>query len=184
MYSSISRVCVVVSSSCPTTLPASSTAICATCVRSSWNTRSRSARISSWARGHDRLRLLLGARLQVGAQLVGRLAGLLDDPVRLLGALASCALYWLSSSSASCVRLLGLLHLALDLLPALLEQRVHAREHPLPHEEEDDRERDGADDQLGGVRIEVLLVRRLVDLSPPERGPRRSVSALVRSPLL
>ena len=68
----------------PRRAPASSTAMSPTCDRSSWNTRSRSARISSCARATIASRLLLGLGLDVLAQLLRGLARLLDDPVGLL----------------------------------------------------------------------------------------------------
>ena len=83
MYSSIRRSVRTLVEGLPDDSPASSTAISPTCARSSWKTRSRSARISSWARRDGGLGFLLGRRLEVDPQLVGGLAGFLDDAVRL-----------------------------------------------------------------------------------------------------
>ena len=59
-------------------------------------------------------------------------------------------------------RLLGLLQVALDLAPARLERLVQPRQDPLRHEEEEDAEGDRPDDELGDLRIEVLLVAHLL----------------------
>jgi hypothetical protein len=56
---------------------------------------------------------------------------------------------------------LGVLELTLDLLAALLEHRVDARQHPLLHEVVQDAERDRTDDEFLPVRPEV---RRVVGL--------------------
>src|SRR4029078_4858459 len=53
--------------------------------------------------------------------------------------------------------LLGLLQVALYLGPTGVQHRVDAWEDPLPHELQQDEERDGPEDQLGGVRVEQLL---------------------------
>ena len=84
MYSSISRCVRRSSSSCPTTLPASSTAIVAD-LRPELLEHPVALGADLLLRpGHDRLRLLLGAACRSRAELIGRRAGLLDDPVRLL----------------------------------------------------------------------------------------------------
>ena len=77
--------------SCSTTRPASSTAISPTWARSSWKTRSRSARISSWARDTIARASSSASDLDVAAELVGGLARLLDDPVRLLAGVRRAA---------------------------------------------------------------------------------------------
>src|SRR5918994_2320931 len=108
-----------------------------------------------------RLRLLLGTLLQLGAHPVGRLPRLLDDAVRFLARAGDLLAVLLELALGRSARLLRLFELTLDPLTALLEQRVDPRQHPLPHEEEQDGEGDRADDQLLRVRVEI---RRVVGL--------------------
>ena len=97
-------------------------------------------------------------RLQVAADLLGSLAGLLDDPVRLVFGGGQLLLVISEQVIRIDASRLGLLKLALDLLAALLEQLVDPRDDPHAHELIEEREREDADDQLRPVRIQILLV--------------------------
>src|SRR5262245_54249285 len=99
-YSSIRRWWALASSDWPTTRSASSTDISATSVRSSWNTRSRSARISSWAlatvAAASRSALAWTSARTCSAERRASSMILLDSS----RALASCCRYCSSSCSA------------------------------------------------------------------------------------
>ena len=111
--------------------------------------------------GHARLRLLLSPRLEIDPDLLRRSPGLVDDAVGLASGFRQLLAIVGEELVGFCARGLGLLEVALDLLPTLVEQPAHAREDPLPHEEEEDPERERPDEELLPVGIEV---GRLVDL--------------------
>ena len=111
--------------------------------------------------GDDALGFLLGLGLEVAAQLIRGRARFLDDAVRLLPGAGELRPVFLLELVGLLAGGLGALHLPLDLLPALLEHLLEARDHPLPGEEEQDAEGDQPDDQLAHGRVQVL---RLGDL--------------------
>ena len=105
----------------PTTRPASSTAIEPTCARSSWKTRSRSARISSCARATVACASssAFAWRSRRSWSAVARASSMiLFAFVAGAGELLAVFLLELLGLLAGG---LGALHLSLDLLPALLE---------------------------------------------------------------
>ena len=92
MYSSISRVCAVGVELLPDDLAGQLDSDLATWVRSSWNTRSRSARISSCARA-TMFWDSCSARPAIHAELLGRQPRPSMMRFASSAAFASCALY-------------------------------------------------------------------------------------------
>ena len=130
MYSSIRRSWALVSSDRPTTRPASSTAISPT-----WPAELLEHAVALGSdlflgAGHGRLRLLLGLGLEVGAELLGGAPGLLDDPVGLVSGVRELLAVVGEELVGLCARGLGLLEVALDLLPTLVEQRCSRAGRP------------------------------------------------------
>src|SRR4029450_3501871 len=87
-------------------------------------------------------------RLDLGAKLLRRLPRLLDDAARLLAGLRELLSVLGELTFGLRAGLFGTLEVALDLRAPLLQQGAHPRQHPFPHEEEQDRERERPDEQL------------------------------------
>ena len=134
--------------------------------------------------GDDALGFLLGLRLEVAAQLIRGRARFLDDAVRLIPGAGELRTVFLLELVGLLARGLGALHLSLDLLPALLEHLLEARDHPLPREEEEDAEGDQPDDQLARGRVQVLRLGDLLCVFLGLREDRRDQCMHQSSPLL
>src|SRR6266508_1738149 len=98
---------------------------------------------------HGGTGLLLRLGLKVGPQLLGRLAPLLDDPVRLLASVRQLLAVPGQFSLGLTPGRLGLLQISLDLVPAVFQDPVEPGDDPFGHERENDAEGDRSNDNLG-----------------------------------
>jgi hypothetical protein len=106
----------------------------------------------------------LGLGQQLAADPLGVGAGLLQDPLGLVLGVAQPPPVLLQQLLGLLTLPLGLLELALDVVPAVLEGLVHRRPDRPVHQEHQDQEGDRAPDELVGRREDRagLLLGRLL----------------------
>src|SRR5438552_669859 len=101
---------------------------------------------------------LLGLGLDVAAELLGGLSGLLDDPVGVSARARELLAILGQFAFGLAPRLLGALELPLDLGSSLAQDGIEARHHPSPQEEEEEAERDRPDDELRAFRVDIAFL--------------------------
>ncbi len=119
----------------------------------------RSASICACAIAVTRAASAVACVLRLGDDLLAVLAGGLADAAGLGARVGELRGVLLERRLGLALRLVGLRDVALDRLGALVEQLLHAREHVLPEEDEDDDEADRRPDDVVPGRKERVGCR-------------------------